>query len=364
MKEKKGKGNIEESISEYREKGREKRSKRGLKGIMVLVMVMMGCNSGGVSGGVRDPEKVFLSEMVNLGKGFLDVFVSFGDMITGTLGIKADTKKSDIGKYFTDIEKTMISVKEKLQTEVAKNGNYVKIKEVVDQFITGTLDKIAEGAKKASSGAAGGAVLGSSVKNEDAAPGEVASVNALIEGIKTIVAVVLKNEGNADANKTTDDDKKDIGKLFSKASDNGSEAEAAKANASIGAVSGVDILQAIAKSDVVSAAGKDIDQAKDVAEIATAKNDSGTKETKQKDAVISGGIALRSMAKGGKFATKNEDKAVPAINGVAASAVGKTLSALIIAIRNTVDSELKKINEVLATVKQEDKSSEATASVQ
>ncbi len=42
----------------------------------------------------------------------------------------------------------------------------------------------------------------------------------------------MKNEGNADANKTTDDDKKDIGKLFSKASDNGSEAEAAKANAS------------------------------------------------------------------------------------------------------------------------------------
>ncbi|ETZ17212.1 Variable outer membrane protein [Borrelia duttonii CR2A] len=37
--------------------------------IMVMMMVMMGCNSGG-----RDPEKVFLSEMVNLGKGFLDCF--------------------------------------------------------------------------------------------------------------------------------------------------------------------------------------------------------------------------------------------------------------------------------------------------
>ncbi|WP_242400620.1 variable large family protein, partial [Borrelia crocidurae] len=46
--------------------------------------MVMGCNSGG-----RDPEKVFLSEMVNLGKGFMEVFVSFGDMITGTLGIKA-----------------------------------------------------------------------------------------------------------------------------------------------------------------------------------------------------------------------------------------------------------------------------------
>ncbi|AHH05981.1 Variable outer membrane protein (plasmid) [Borrelia miyamotoi FR64b] len=45
--------------------------------------------------------------------------------------------------------------------------------------------------------------------------------------------------------------------------------------------------------------------------------------------------------------------------GVAASAVGKTLSTLIIAIRNTVDGGLRKINEVLATVKQGDKSAEA-----
>ncbi|ETZ17174.1 Variable outer membrane protein [Borrelia duttonii CR2A] len=73
-----------------------------MKGI-ILMMIVMGCNSGGV----KDPEKVFLSEMVNLGKGFLDVFVSFGDMIIGTLGIKADMKKSDIGKYFSDIEKSM-----------------------------------------------------------------------------------------------------------------------------------------------------------------------------------------------------------------------------------------------------------------
>ncbi len=156
------------------------------KRIVEVMMIVMGCNSGGV----KDPEKVFLSDMVNLGKGFLEVFVSFGDMVSGRLGIKAETKKSDIEKYFTDIEKTMISVKEKLQAEVAKNGNYVKIKEVFDQFITGTLDKIAEGAKKAASGATGGAVIGSSAKNEDAAPGEVASVNALVEGIKTIVAVV------------------------------------------------------------------------------------------------------------------------------------------------------------------------------
>ncbi|AHH04347.1 Variable outer membrane protein (plasmid) [Borrelia nietonii YOR] len=314
-------------------------------------------------GVAEDPKTVYLTSIANLGKGFLDVFVTFKDMVTGAFGIKADTKKSDIGKYFANIETTMNAVKKKLQDEVAKNGNYVKVKTVVDKFVADVLDKIAEGAKKAATGATGGDAIGNAVKNEDAVPAEVASVNLLVEGIQTIVGVVLKDKGSADANKTTDDDKKDIGKLFSKASDNGTEAEAAKASASIGAVSGADILQAIAKSGMASA-GKDIDQAKDVAEIATAKNDSATKETKQKDAIIAAGIALRAMAKNGKFAAKNEDKAVFAVNGIASSAVGKTLSTLIIAIRNTVDSGLKTINETLAKVKQEDKSAEATGPVE
>ncbi|WP_207105134.1 variable large family protein, partial [Borrelia miyamotoi] len=320
------------------------------------LFLIIGCNNGGG----EDPQKVFLTSIANLGKGFLDVFVTFGDMITGAFGIKAETKKSEVGQYFTSIAETMESVKKKLQAEVAANGNYEKVKTVVEQFITGTLDKIASGAKKAASGTESSDAIGNAVKNQDAVAADVTSVNSIVKGIKEIVDVVLKDKGSADANKTTDDDKKDIGKLFSKASDNGTEAEAAKANASIGAVSGADILQAIAKSGEAANNQSEIDKAKNAAEIATAKNDSTTKETKQKDAVIAAGIALRAMAKGGKFAAKNEDKSSPAVNGIAVSAIGKTLSTLIIAIRNTVDSGLKTINEALATVKQGDKSEEST----
>ncbi|WP_041177031.1 variable large family protein, partial [Borrelia crocidurae] len=63
-------------------------------------------------------------------------------------------------------------------------------------------------------------------------------------------------------------------------------------------------------------------------------------------------IALRGMAKGGKFAVKNEEKAAHAINGAVASAVNKVLSTLIIAIRNTVDLGLKEINKVLGEIKE------------
>ncbi|ANA44036.1 VlpD16 (plasmid) [Borrelia hermsii HS1] len=288
-------------------------------------------------------------------------------MVAGAFGIKADTKKSDIGKYFTDIEKTMTSVKKKLQDEVVKNGNYAKVKTVVAKFIEEVLDKIAAGAKEAAKGATGSDAIGNAVHNQDAVAADATSVNALVKGIGEIVEVVLKDgEGDAGATKTGDTEKKSIGKLFAKKDDDrAQEAEASAANASIGAVSGADILKAIAKSGEIADNNKNIEEAKDAASIAAAKQTDDKKEIKdeaaKKDAVIAAGIALRAMAKGGKFTAKqNEEKSANAVNGAAASAVGKTLSTLIIAIRNTVDSGLKTINEALATVKQEDKSVEAT----
>ncbi|AHH04362.1 Variable outer membrane protein (plasmid) [Borrelia nietonii YOR] len=87
--------------------------------IMTLFMVLVSCNSGGVA---EDPKHVYLASIANLGKGFLDVFVTFGDMVTGAFGIKADTKKSDIGKYFTDIESTMTTVKKSCKMKLQRMG--------------------------------------------------------------------------------------------------------------------------------------------------------------------------------------------------------------------------------------------------
>ncbi|QFP42546.1 hypothetical protein F9Y90_05465 (plasmid) [Borrelia miyamotoi] len=332
--------------------------RKTLSAIKMTLFLIIGCNSGGG----EDPQKVFLTSIANLGKGFLDVFVTFGDMITGAFGIKAETKKSDVGKYFTSIAETMESVKKKLQDEVAKNGNYEKVKTVVDKFITETLDKIASGAKEASIGAVGNDVIGNAKQNEDAVAADTSSVNALVKGIKEIVGVVLKGKGDATATKTADAEQKSIGKLFGKGAQNdGTEAEAAAASASIGAVTGADVLQAIASSDKADGNEVEIAKAKNAAEIAVAKVEQGKTldAVVKKDAVIAAGIALRAMAKDGKLTAKTgEDKSAHAVNGAAASAVGKTLSTLIIAIRDTVDSGLRTINAALATVKQEDKSAE------
>ncbi|ETZ17547.1 Variable outer membrane protein [Borrelia duttonii CR2A] len=265
----------------------------------------------------------------------------------------------------------MKEVREKLGKILEKHGSYEKVKGKVEGFI-GKISKIEEGAKEAAKGATDNDVIGGATKDggQDPAPADSESVKALVKGIKDIVGVVLgENEGNAEASKTGENDKKDIGKLFEK-KDSGTDAESAKASASIGAVSGADILKAIAKSkeDPKVNDTDGINAATDAAEIAVAPAKDDNKEIKEatakKDAVIAGGIALRAMGKNGRFAVKAEAKSVDAVNGVAASAVNKTLSTLIIAIRNAVDSGLKKINETLATIKQEDKAAETVSGQQ
>ncbi|BDU63424.1 variable large protein (plasmid) [Candidatus Borrelia fainii] len=301
-----------------------------LSALLMTLFLLLSCGSG--SANVEDPKSKFLN-----------VFTSFGDMVTNAFGIKADTTKSEVGKYFAAIEKTMISVKKELQDAVAKNENYSKVKSLVDT-LTGKLKKIAEGAKTA------GEAIGSdsndpiaNVAAHDAAAGVAGTgVNNLVKGIKDIVDVVLDGKGDAEAG----DDKKaedgstartaadGAGKLF--ASDNAGAADSAKKSAAdaakaVGAVTGADILKAMVKNGASAAAN--------------------AAKANAKDATIAGAIALRAMAKGGKFAgpsAADQGAVAPIVKGAAVSAVTKALNTLTIAIRNTIDSGLKSINDELA----------------
>ncbi|AHH05902.1 Variable outer membrane protein (plasmid) [Borrelia miyamotoi FR64b] len=111
-------------------------------------------------------------------------------------------------------------------------------------------------------------------------------------------------------------------------------ADAAKA---VGAVTGADILKAMVKDN-----GDAAKLAKNSAGIAA----SGV--AAPKDAVMAGGIALRAIAKGGKFANgNNAADAKKIVEGVAVSAVTKALDTLTIAIRKTIDLGLKEVQEAM-----------------
>ncbi|WP_025401142.1 variable large family protein [Borrelia crocidurae] len=336
----------------------EKKAEGKIRVIILLVMMVMGCNSGGVGEGEEGKNK-FLQSLVNVSNEFLNVFTSFGEMVGSVLGLNVNSKKSDVGKYFKTVQDTVEGVKTGLNKIVAdmkkeSNPNAAATETVVNKLVSETLDKIIEGAKTVSEAigdasdfignvAAGGGnnAAGVGVKGD--------GVENLVRGIKSIVDIVFKDKGSAaagdgkkaDALGARGENAGDAGKLFGNvgnagAIDTADNAKKAAADAvkAVGAITGADILQAISEGggDAAKLAKHNVS-----AQVTGVASDI-------KDAVIAGGIALRAMAKGGKFANEKDNAnndVVTVVKGAAVSAVTKALDTLTIAIRNTIDAGLQ-----------------------
>ncbi|ACH94078.1 variable large family protein [Borrelia duttonii] len=328
---------------------KEKKEEGRIRVIMVMMMVMMGCNSGVVE--AEQGKNKFLQSLVNVSNEFLNVFTSFGDMVGSVLGLSVESKKSDVGNYFNTVQSTVEGIKSGLNKIVAemkeeKNPNAEATATAVKTLVESKLDKIIAGAKEASEaiGVEGSELIGN-VATAGAAGGAAGEIEKLVKGIKGIVEVVLK-EGKHDAG----DDKKasdgstsrtggnaadgEAGKLFANdnagANANDSKKVATDAAKAVGGVRGSDILQAIVRDGG------------DALKLATAANGGGDGK---KDAIIAGAIALRGMAKGGKFANDNDGTAevTTAVKGASISAVTKALDTLTIAIRKIIDAGLKEV---------------------
>ncbi|ACH92963.1 variable large family protein [Borrelia duttonii] len=338
---------------------------RIVKGIIMgMMVVVMGCNGGGVGG--ESGENNFLKSLINVSNEFINVFTSFGNMVWSVLGLKADSKKSDVGNYFKTVQGTVEGVKTGLNKIVAdmkkeSNPNAVATETAVNKLVTETLDKIIAGAKTASEAIGGdaNALIGNVAAGgaNDSAGVSGSEIDSLVKGIKGIVDIVLKGIGKADAGdgKKADalgargDNAGDVGKLFGNTGNNGgidsadnakkAGADAAKA---VGAVTGADILQAVVK---------DGGDASKLAANSPTSDVAGVSQN-AKDGTIAGGIALRAMAKGGKFANDNTAAnvdVVTAVKGAAVSAVTKALDTLTVAIRSTIDEGLKSVKEAMKT---------------
>ncbi|WP_330730315.1 variable large family protein [Borrelia turicatae] len=324
-----------------------------LSALLMTLFLLLSCGSG--SAKAEDPQNRFLKSLISLSNDFLNVFTSLSDMVGGVLGFNTNTKKSDVADYFKTIHDTVSSTKtalEKIVTDMKSenNPNSSAVETAVTNLVTTTLDKIIEGAKTASEAIGSDAsdpLANVAAQTVVGAVAEEASVKLLSEGVGTIVNVVLKNIGSVDAG--TDKKAEDgsargnndgAAKLFGNtaiaADSKKSGTDAAKA---VGAVTGADILQAISKGD----AGK-------AAKLAKNNAANAADATNAKDAVVAGGIALRAMAKNGKFpggeAGGHDDYAAE-IKGAAISAITKALGTLTIAIRNTIDVGLKTVKDIM-----------------
>ncbi|ETZ17501.1 Variable outer membrane protein [Borrelia duttonii CR2A] len=85
-----------------------------MKGMILMMMIVMGCNSGGVAEGEEGKNK-FLQSLVNVSNEFLDVFTSFEDIVGSVLGLNLESKKSDVGNYFKKVQETVQGIKDGLK---------------------------------------------------------------------------------------------------------------------------------------------------------------------------------------------------------------------------------------------------------
>ncbi|AHH11448.1 variable large family protein (plasmid) [Borrelia coriaceae] len=320
----------------------------------LLISIFLSCNNG-----IEELEKrnQFLSSLAKLGNDFLSVFTSFGDSLGGVLAFDKTTPKSKVGEYFKNIHDTVKDTKGKLEKLVADmkdkgNPNAESAEAAVKKLISEKLDEMIKGAEtisEALKGVDAGELIGNVAAQTQG--GVAGDIDNLLNGIKGIVEVVLK-EGNSEAgdnNKAEDLAARNNNgaiKLF--ASDNSEVDEsntkklAVDASKSVGAVTGADILQAMIKGN-----GAAVKLAKNNAN--NASNVDGV--SAPKDAEVAGAIALRAMAKSGKFANANNTDTggviAATIKGAAISAVTKALDTLTIAIRKTIDTGLKTVKEAM-----------------
>ncbi|UPA17184.1 variable large family protein (plasmid) [Borrelia coriaceae] len=305
-----------------------------------------------------EKRNTFLSSLANLGNDFLNIFTSFGEMTGTVLGFNKDTKKSDVGKYFKKVQDTVQGTKDKLKEIVANmekenNPNADAVKKEVEKLVSEKLDTIIKGAKTVSDaiGTTGEDLLGNVAKAAASKAGGVpgTKVGELVEGIKGIVDVVLQGKGNSEAGDTKKAQESssrstgtDARKLFDGTAsniDSNAKDAANDASKAVAAVTGADILQAMVKDKG--------DAAKLAINNATVSGTSPIADSDARDVAIAGGIALRAMANGGKFANGQTNDIAALVQGIAVSAVAKVLNTLTIAIRNTIDTGLKTVKEAM-----------------
>ncbi|WP_269843514.1 variable large family protein, partial [Borreliella burgdorferi] len=176
------------------------------------------------------------------------------------------------------------------------------------------LDKLVTAVKTAEGASSGTAAIGEVVDNA-AKVADKASVTGIAKGIKEIVEAAGGSEKLKAVAAATGENKK-AGKLFGKVDGaNGGDSEAAsKAAGAVSAVSGEQILSAIVKAAAAAEQeGKKPGDAKNPIAAAIGKGDADDgaefdHEGMKKDDQIAAAIALRGMAKDGKFAVKNNEK--------------------------------------------------------
>nr|WP_231439925.1 variable large family protein [Borrelia duttonii] len=333
--------------------------------IMMMMVVVMGCNSGGVSGegGTGGGDGRGLSgAMMEVGRSAENAFYAFIELVSGVLGLRvtADTTRNQVGEYFTGLASGI----DKAMQELVKIGD--KSKESVKEGKESELDKAIASAKGILTTLKGHiealkdigdgnkvVAVASNQSGVSADENELKVAHNALKGIMdagkiggAIKEPILSNLTLAQASIGGTDAKNGAKVLTAGAVAGGTSGP--EAALIVSSVRGEEILGAIVKSiegDATGTIGANVDGSTSALKFArggaTAANLS--QDTALAGAV-SGGIALRSLVKGGKLASHsgNDEKAV---QSAGITAVNKLLGAVEDVIKKTVKNVLEKVKQ-------------------
>ncbi|WP_051480210.1 variable large family protein [Borrelia crocidurae] len=333
----------------------------------MMVVMVMGCNSGGVAGegqvgGAGGGDGRGLSgAMMEVGRSAENVFYAFIELMSDVLGfnVKVGTKKEDVGGYFIGLGTKLEKASEELEkvAEKADTGGGDKdglsnksIKEAVD---------VAKGVLNVLKGYVSSlGAIGDSKPVGDAATdatGVTAGADALKGAFKALKGIVdtAEVEGVAkpkSANtsvKLSNADNKDGAKIL--ATDNKAGVnDAGKAAVILSSVSGEEILASIVSSteNKVVKISNNVTANTTSLEFAVGGNGDHLAQDVALASAVSGGIALRSLVKDGKLASGAADGSTGGkeeVQKVGITAVNKLLGAVEEIVKKTVKNVIEKV---------------------
>ncbi|WP_051373843.1 variable large family protein [Borrelia hispanica] len=342
--------------------------------MIVMMMVVMGCNSGGVAGGEGaaggggSGAKSLSEVLLEVGRSAGDAFYSFLELVSGSLGfsVTKETKKEDVGKYFNSLgEKIGVASEElekvavKVSADVDKEGLLNKgIREAVDaakitlSTLRGCVESLAKIGDSEKVGDAASNAQGTTPADDELKKAfkafqgvvEIAKKEGVLEPEVGNTAVKVGNNGT--------DNKDGVKILATVVGNKPGNQDAVKAAAILTTVSGSEMLASIVKSNegdaVLGGSAPDAQTtAMSFAKGGTTGNNLAQNVT-LKAAAVAGGIALRSLVKTGKLASGAEDGSAGGkeeVQRVGVSAVNKLLVAVEEIIKKTVKNVLEKVKQ-------------------
>ncbi|WP_049752297.1 variable large family protein [Borrelia duttonii] len=327
----------------------------------MVMMIVMGCNSGGVKGeGTGGGGGRGLSRaMMEVGRSAERAFYAFIELVADTLGFKVtqDTKRSDVAGYFDSLGGKLGEASEELE-KVAKKAmigvdksdeskNPIRIAVDTAKEILSSLKTHLESLK--------------GIGDDNKVVGVTSQQDGVAVNADALKIVYKALKGIVETAKAQQVKELNLSSVtLSQASlgvaspENGTKVLATgAAGAAVGdkavlivsAVSGEGMLESIVKSKDtdVKALGAAAVADTTPLEFAVGGTADNVANANAKAASVAGGIALRSLVKGGKLASHSTNNDEKAVQSAGITAVNKLLVAVEDIIKKTVKNVLEKV---------------------